>query len=224
MIIGLIRVLTLEDKEAINAHGVLIERAFPGLRVESKCIKGHPYGLYDKEAEEIAKPKIIELAHKLGEEGDMEAIIISCAADPAVEELKEELRIPVIGAGESLAVISRTLGGSVGVITITDDVPDSVRKGLGDRYLTGTKIEGVKTTLDLKESDIVARTLDAANHLKWRGSRVIALACTGFSTIGIAPKLGEELGIPVVDPVLAAGSVAYNLLLSKKIWGENVKN
>lgn len=222
MIVGLIRVLTLENMEAINEHGVLIERAFPGLRVKSQCIKDHPYGLYDRESEKIAKPKIIELAHKL--EGEVKAIIISCAADPAVEELKEELHIPVIGAGESLAAISRTLGRSVGVITITDDVPDPVRKGLGEHYLTGTKVEGVKTTLDLKESDIVARTLDAARHLKRQGSRVIALACTGFSTIGIAPKIGEELGIPVVDPVLAAGSIAYNLMLSKKSWGENVKN
>lgn len=222
MNIGLIRVLTSENMEVIGRHGALIERAFPGLRVKSRRIKDQPYGIYNKESEEVAKPKIIELTKEL--EGGVEAIIISCAADPAVEELKGELHIPVVGAGASLAAVSRTLGSSVGVITITDDVPDPVRKGLGEHYLTWKKVERVETARDLKESDIVVRTLNAARHLKKQGSNVIALACTGFSTIGIAPKIGEELGIPVVDPVLAAGSVAYNLMLTKKSWGENVKN
>jgi len=214
MNIGLIRVLTVENMEAIDAHGVLIENAFPGLRVKSQCIKDQPYGIYDKESAELAKPKIIELAKKL--EKDVEAVIISCAVDPGIRKLKEELHIPVIGAGESLAAVSRLLGSSVGVITITDDVPDPVRIDLGEHYLTWAKIEGVKSTLDLKENDIVAHTLNAARALKRQGSNVIALACTGFSTINVAPEIGETLGIPVVDPVLATGSIAYNLMLNKK--------
>ncbi|MEA3355770.1 MAG: aspartate/glutamate racemase family protein [Candidatus Bipolaricaulota bacterium] len=214
MNIGLIRVLTVENMEAIDAHGVLIENAFPGLRVKSQCIKDQPYGIYDKESEEVAKPKIIKLAKEL--EGKVEAIIVSCAADPGVKELKNELHIPIVGAGEGLAAVARTLGSSVGVITITDDVPDPVRKGLGEHHLTWAKIEGVETTLDLKENDIVAHTLNAARALKRQGSNVIALACTGFSTINVAPEIGETLGIPVVDPVLATGSIAYNLMLNKK--------
>ena len=214
MNIGLIRVLSLENKEAMNGHGALVEEAFPGLHVQSQCIKDQPYGIYDKKSEEIAKPKIIELAKNL--EGKVEAIIISCAADPAVEKLKNELCIPVIGAGESLAAVARVLGNSVGVLTITDAPPDSVKRGLGEHYLAWAKVEKVENTLDLKEDDIVARTLNAARHLKRQGSDVIALACTGFSAIGIAPKIDKELRIPVVDPVLAAGSIAYNLMLSRR--------
>lgn len=222
MNIGLIRVLTLENMEAIDRHGSLIEGAFPGLRVKSQCIKDQPYGIYDKKSEEVAKPKIIKLAKEL--KGEVEAIIISCVADPAVTELKKELHIPIIGAGESLAAISRTLGESVGVITITDNIPDPVRRGLDEHYLAWAKVEGVENTLNLKEGDIVTRTLNAARHLKKQGCNVIALACTGFSTIGLAPEIGKELGIPVVDAVLAAGSIAYNLMLSKEGWREDVED
>ena len=216
MNIGLIRVLTLSDQREIDRHGSIIESAFPGLKVTSSCIEGQPKGLYDKASEEEAKPKIIGLAKEL-EEG-VEAIIVSCAADPALVELKEMLTIPVVGAGESLAAVSRTLGGSVGVLTITNEVPDPVAKGLQDHCLTWAKVEGVETTLDLEEEDIVARAINAANDLKNRGCDVIALACTGFSTIGVAPKIGRGVGIPVVDPVLAAGSIAYHLMLNREGW------
>jgi len=214
--IGLIRVLTLSDQRAIDRHGSIIESAFPGLKVTSSCIENHLKGLYDKASEEEARPKIIGLAKEL--EKDVEAIIVSCAADPAVVELKEIMNIPVVGAGESLAAVSRTLGGSVGVLTITNEVPDPVARGLQDHCRSWVKLEGVETTLDLKENDIVARTINAANDLKNQGCDVIALACTGFSTIGVAPKIGREVGIPVVDPLLAAGSIAYHLMLNREGW------
>ena len=216
MNIGLIRVLTLTDQREIDRHGSIIESAFPGLKLTSSCIEYQPKGLYDKASEEEARPKIIGLAQKL--EKGVEAIIVSCAADPAVGKLKEVLNIPVVGAGESLAAVSRTLGDSVGVLTITHEVPAPVARGLQDHYLAWAKVEGVETTLDLEEDDIVARAVNAANGLKNQGCDVIALACTGFSTIGVAPKIGREVGIPVVDPVLAAGSIAYHLMLNREGW------
>lgn len=220
MNIGLIRVLTLSDQKEIDRHGLIIEGVFPGLKVISRCIENYPKGLYDKTSEEEAKPKIISLTKELKK--GVEAIIVSCAADPAVKELKEIVNIPVIGAGESLAAVSRILGSSVGVITITNDVPDPVRRGLGKHYLTWKKVEGVESTLDLKGT--YQSTLNAARDLLKQGSDVIALACTGFSTIGVSPEIGKELGIPVVDPVLAAGSIAYHLMLNKEGWREDVKN
>ena len=48
-----------------------------------------------------AIPKIIELAKTFK---DIDALILSCADDPAVPELKEQFDIPVIGAGSSVAI------------------------------------------------------------------------------------------------------------------------
>ena len=52
----------------------------------------------------------------------------------------------------------------------------------------------------------------AAANMKAKGADVIALACTGFSTIGIAPELETTVGIPVIDAVEAAGLVAEFLV------------
>ena len=36
-----------------------------------------------------------------------------------------------------------------------------------------------------------------------------ALGCTGLTTIGIAKLLEQEVGLPVIDPVLAEGTFAF---------------
>lgn len=214
MHIGLIRVRTLEAVGAVDKHGPLIEGAFPGLRVECHCIKDQPSGVHDDESEARAIPKVIELGREL--ENRVDAIIVSCAADPGVEALKEELHIPVIGAGRSAAGIARTMGEAIGVISITDDVPDAVKAGLGDHLFAWQKVKKVETGLDLESEASYGNTLNAAEELVVRGSDVILLACTGFSTIAIAPKIAKALSIPVIDPVLAAGSIAHTLMLNRK--------
>lgn len=50
-----------------------------------------------------------------------------------------------------------------------------------------------------------AKTVEKGREQKAAGADVIALSCTGMSTIGIAPSLEEALGIPVMDPVLCEG-------------------
>ena len=52
--------------------------------------------------------------------------------------------------------------------------------------------------------------------LKEQGAEVIALACTGLATIGIAKDLENETGLPVIDPVMAEGLFAYFEYLRKK--------
>ena len=42
--VGVIRVIT-QDQEQADAHGLLIERAFPQVRVVSRCIPDQPEGV-----------------------------------------------------------------------------------------------------------------------------------------------------------------------------------
>ena len=51
--------------------------------------------------------------------------------------------------------------------------------------------------------------LTAARELKEQGAKVLVLVCTGMSTIGVAEDIRRELGIRVVDPVIATGLVAW---------------
>lgn len=60
--------------------------------------------------------------------------------------------------------------------------------------------------------------------LKEQGAEVIALACTGLATIGIAKDLEKETGLPVIDPVMAEGMFAYFEYLEKNNIAQTYNN
>ncbi|MFQ9180091.1 MAG: aspartate/glutamate racemase family protein [Eggerthella lenta] len=99
--VGVIRVIT-QDQEQADAHGLLIERAFPQVRVVSRCIPDQPEGVHDAATKRTAEPKVIALACQLVEQ-DADGIIVSCADDPGVAEARAIVGVPVVGAGESMA-------------------------------------------------------------------------------------------------------------------------
>ena len=84
---AVIRVVTLEDPGLLRLHGELMEAAFPGLHTVSVCIPDQPRGVCSPETEAAAVPKILEIARKLR---GVDALVVSCCGDPAVEELRRE--------------------------------------------------------------------------------------------------------------------------------------
>lgn len=204
--IGLVRVVTMEDEQLRSLHGRLMEKYYPVLSVESKCIEDQPEGIHDDETEALAVPKIIKLVKEW--EG-LDAVVISCAGDPAVEELRKVLSIPVIGAGEATAFLTTKYGKKVGVLGITEDVPKAYARTFGSNIVGTCRPEGINSTLDLMTDEGRQKVIKKAVELKNSGAEVIALACTGMSTIGIAGELERISGIPVIDPVMAEGLVAY---------------
>lgn len=204
--IGLIRVVTTQNEALLNLHGRLLEQYFPVFSVVSRCIQDQPEGIHDDETELMAVPKIIKLAKEW--EG-IDALVVSCAGDPGVEELKRELDIPVIGAGEATAFLAAKYGKKIGVLGITEEVPRAYAKILGSDIVGTCRTEGINSTLDLMAVEGRQKVINKALELKDLGAKVIALACTGMSTIKIAGELERVCGMPVIDPVMAEGLMAY---------------
>ena len=211
--IVVIRVVTLEDQTLLRMHGDLIEAYYPALRTDSYCIGEQPRGVCDLKTKTLAVPKIIALAKK---HQDADAIVISCCDDPAVEELREMLSVPVIGAGTAVSAVARGLGKRVGIIGITEYVPEPYRRILGDDLIDLGRPEGVTCTLDLMIGAGRESVLRKARELKAQGANCIALACTGMSTIRVAREIENSCGIPAVDPVMAEGLFAYYACLQSE--------
>jgi allantoin racemase len=207
--VGLIRVLTTRDENLLEAHGRLLESRFPELKVESRCIDGQPRGIYDEETSALALPKILKVGEEMQQEG-VKAIIVSCADDPGVEEMRDIIQIPVVGAGSSSACLALSCGGRVGTLGIRESAPRVMKDILGKHLVAETRPEGVKTTLDLMTSVGKKNALSAVEYLRKTGAEIIALACTGYATIGIARNLERAAGIPVIDAVEAAGLFAWH--------------
>ena len=204
--IGVIRVLTSDDEAAVATHGRVIEERY-GLPTVSRCIPDQPHGIHDDASEARAEPKIVALAQELAGAG-ARALIISCAADPALQKTRQAVGIPVIGAGSAAAAVALGLGRRVGVLGIRDEAPPAVRAVLGDHFTASARPRGVHRTTDLLAPEGPAAVLEAAAGLVESGADTLLLACTGLNTIGVRPLLERRLGVPVVDPVLAAGLLA----------------
>ena len=83
------------------------------------------------------------------------------------------------------------------------------RRLFGGKLVGAEKPDGVNSTLDLMTPEGRESCIRSAKKLRDMGAGVIALACTGMTTIGIAETLEAETGLPVIDPVLAEGLFAY---------------
>ncbi|MFZ5822927.1 MAG: aspartate/glutamate racemase family protein [Bacillota bacterium] len=201
--IGVIRVLTTADPQVLNRHGELLEARF-NLPTFSRCIPDQPTGVHSDETEAIATPKIVALAREMVDQG-ARALFISCASDPALAETRQAVSLPVVSAGSAGAAAALALGGRIGVLSITDRVPPAMARILGERVVALERPEGVTNTTHLLEPGAVDRSLASARKLVDQGADTILFACTGFVTIGMAPRIQRELGVPAVDPVLAGG-------------------
>ena len=205
--VGVIRVLTSEDQEFVDMHGNIIEQHYPGIRCISKCILDQPEGIHSHELEQIAVPKIVETAKSFE---DVDMIIVSCADDPGVEEVRRALPgMKVTGGGETTVSLAMRYGQKIAVLGIVDYAPKAYLRMIPERIVALGKPEGVDSTLDLMTPEGRASCLKTARELKEKGADVIALGCTGLTTIGIAGEIEDEVGIPVIDPVLAEGLFAY---------------
>lgn len=210
--IGIIRVLTTSDDNILLSHQNIIKKHFPEFDIETKCIPDQYEGIHDEETYNLAFPKIIKLAQEW--EKDIDGLIISCAGDPAVANLRKMLSIPVVGAGIAAACMSLNYGSKIGIIGIEQYPPVAYEEILGDRIIAYELPEGVVNTNDLQTEDGKKAIIRSAENIKRLGCDAIAFACTGLSTAGAATML-KDIGLPIIDAVLAEAAMMKFMLMTK---------
>lgn len=219
--VGLIRVITSSSQDFVNLHGELIENHFPQLKVYSRCIPDQPTGIYDAATLQQAEPKVLQVAKEMADDG-VQAVIVSCMADPGVDLCRRHLSLPIIGAGSAGAALCLSLGHKIGALGITAEAPEVVARCLGANLISYLQPVGVQNSLDLLTPVGQAAALEAAWELKDQGVEVILLACTGMATIGLADKIRRTVNLPVIDPVVASGLIAYFTTTKSNIEGAEI--
>ncbi len=206
--LAVIRVLTIEQDSVLEQHGQLISKKF-GISTKSYCIPTQPKGIYDDVTKLKAVPKILETIRQ-AEYSGAKAVFISCAADPALQEAREQFSLPIIGAGSALATMGLALGERMGDLNLVGSTPPRIVSLLGCRLVAEASPQGVSNTTDMLVHKGAA--LVAAKSLLKKGADVILLACTGYSSIGMAQFITDELDCRVIDAVEAGGAVARYVL------------
>jgi Asp/Glu/hydantoin racemase len=209
--VALIRVVTLTDEDLLNKHAEILSRNYSGFEIETFCISEQNNGIYNEETHLKSIPKIIELAENIADNFD--GIFISCAADPAVEELKKNLNIAVEGAGRASAIFSQNFGDKIAVLGMGNYRLSVIEDQLADKLFEYKFLEEIKNTHDFSKEDSRNIIKEAVLELQNKGADAVLMACTGIGAMEIAVELNKELSIPVIDPIITGGLFLYGQLL-----------
>lgn len=138
------------------------------------------------------------------------AYLIACVSDPAIAELRAITPRPVFGAFRSAVAAALAHAERFGVIAFTDASIGRQRRvlaaiGAEARCAASVPLNLAMATLT-HESAPRPALLDAAHRLRACGAGAIVLGCAGLA--GHAVWLRDACGLPVIEPIRAAGLLA----------------
>jgi allantoin racemase len=188
--------------------------ASPGTEIGVVSLPRGPLSLETRRDHDEAVPLIVEVVLKASEGYD--AVIVSCFLDPAVGELRGRLKGKVVvGPGEASLHLARFLGNPITVVTVGayEETVEMVREHVERLGFRDVEVVGIPygvLDVDRDKATALKLIIEEARRARDRGSRVIVIGCTTLS--GLAERVQEAVGIPVVDPMKASILLAEALV------------
>lgn len=167
--------------------------------------------------EAIAAPYILQQVVSAETEG-CDAVVIDCAADPALRAAREISELPVVPAGEASYHAAMMVAGKFSVITVLPTTANEISDHL-KMYGFSSRVASVRSAnvpvLALEDEQEAEEPLYAAARkaIDEDGAQAIVLGCTGM--MAMRDSLEKRLGVPVIEPYLAAIQFAASLVRMK---------
>lgn len=200
------------DRATMDARERMLSAALPeGVGISVDCIKRGPDELDCNTDEAFAAPELIKEAIR-AEKDSFDAIVIYCFSDVGLDAVRENVRIPVIGPGETALSAANMLCNRFTVITTESvNIPRTYRR-LMRNSIAREKMTSVRA-LDVPIGELRINPMVTGQYLKKvceeavRQERAdgVILGCLGMA--GYGEMLERELPIKVLDPAFIA--VAY---------------
>ncbi|CAL9609636.1 Hydantoin racemase [Streptomyces sp. enrichment culture] len=145
-----------------------------------------------------------------------DAVIQAGYGEHGREGLQELLDVPVVDITEAAASTARFLGRSYSVVTTLDRTVPLIEERLHTAGLSARCASVRASGLPVlaleqdEEAAVEAIAEQAARAVEEDRAEVVCLGCGGMS--GLAERVGERTGAPVVDGVTAAVTIAESLV------------
>jgi len=173
-----------------------------GTRVEVVGLERGPRSLETFYDVAHAEPEILKIIRK--RQGAVDAIMINCFADPALEAAREVSDKVVLGAGETSMSVAIQLGPKFSVISVLRNTAAWVRMQavkLGVEAKLASAIGVDIPVLELEKDpertiDLIVRS--AKEAIERDGAEVIVLGCTGMAPLAAAVR--ERIDVPLIEP------------------------
>ena len=191
--------------------------AFQGTEVTVRKVTWGTESIESRLDEVYAAPAILDEVRK-GEKEGFDACIIGCAGDAGVAVAKDVARIPVIGPLEASISLAQILGRRfVFLWTLPErirSVEERVARFLprADFFIYPTHIPVLEIAKDVDKT-VATLVKIIKKSIEQDGADTAVLGC--LSMRGMAGPVQAEVKIPVIDPSLAALTVAQSLVQIK---------
>lgn len=164
----------------------------------------------------LAAPEIVQLAAD-GQNAGFDAVVLYCFSDPVIDACREALRIPVIGGAQASCLATLNVCRSFGVI-LADEARLPEKKlflrtlGVSPErigQIAAVNLNGISPWAD-RETTFKKLLACGQKMMRETHTESIVLGCLSF--LGLAEPLSRVLGIPVIDPAIAAVTTAESIV------------
>lgn len=164
----------------------------------------------------LAAPEIVQLAAD-GQNASFDAVVLYCFSDPVIDACREALRIPVIGGAQASCLAALNVCRSFGVI-LADEARLPEKKlflrtlGVSQErigQIAAVNLNGISPWAD-RETTFKKLLACGQKMMRETHTEAIVLGCLSF--LGLAEPLSRVLGIPVIDPAVAAVTTAESIV------------
>lgn len=164
----------------------------------------------------LAAPEIVQLAAD-GQNAGFDAVVLYCFSDPVIDACREALRIPVIGGAQASCLAALNVCRSFGVI-LADEARLPEKKlflrtlGVSPErigQIAAVNLNGISPWAD-RETTFKKLLACGQKMMRETHTEAIVLGCLAF--LGLAEPLSRVLGIPVIDPAVAAVTTAESIV------------
>lgn len=164
----------------------------------------------------LAAPEIVQLAAD-GQNAGFDAVVLYCFSDPIIDACREALRIPVIGGAQASCMAALNVCRSFGVI-LADEARLPEKKmflrtlGVSPErigQIAAVNLNGISPWAD-RETTFKKLLACGQKMMRETHTEAIVLGCLSF--LGLAEPLSRVLGIPVIDPAVAAVTTAESIV------------
>lgn len=197
---------TLDDRERMLSKALSKD-----VEISVDCIKTGPDELDCNTDEAFAAAELIKMSIQAEKEG-FDAIVIYCFSDVGIDAIRENVRIPVIGPGETTLSVAGMLCNRFVVITTESvNIPRTYRRlmrnGIAREKMTSVKALDVPIGELRINPEATGEYLQKVCRLAVENEQVdgVILGCLGMANFG--EMIEKELPVKVFDPAFIA--VAY---------------
>jgi allantoin racemase len=198
-------------EETERRRQAVLECASPGTQIEFEVVRGTFFKRSNSQANALTVgPLVGESAQKAEAQG-FEAVVPFGTLDVGVELARNLVRIPVVGAGQSVLHLGAQLSDRLGVVSYEDKSIPFMRKNMRawgvDHYVVAIRAINIPLADSTKErASMRERFIDVARYLiDQAGAEVIVpMGVTMVPVHYPAADFSAELGVPVLDALAAS--------------------